>query len=117
MLGLFWSRTTATAALISAVISAVLSLLLKVYWSELPFMDRVGLVFLLCIFGRYLSPDARALIGIVLGCVAAKYFRHIDDNDADVHRIRLVRVHNADHSGVEPLGQFLVCLCFVSDSW
>ena len=49
MLGLFWSRTTATAALLSAVGSAVLSLLLKLYWPELPFMDRVGLVFLLCV--------------------------------------------------------------------
>ena len=49
MLGLFWSRTTATAALISAITSASLSLLLKVYWSDLPFMDRVGMVFLLCV--------------------------------------------------------------------
>ncbi len=49
MLGLFWSRTTATAALISAITSALLSLLLKVHWPELPFMDRVGLVFLLCV--------------------------------------------------------------------
>ena len=49
MLGLFWSRTTATAALLSAVGSAVLSLLLKLYWPDLPFMDRVGLVFLLCV--------------------------------------------------------------------
>ena len=49
MLGLFWSRTTATAALLSAVGSAVLSLLLKLYWPDLPFMDRVGLVFLLCL--------------------------------------------------------------------
>ena len=49
MLGLFWSRTTATAALISAITSAVLSLLFKVYWPNLPVMDRVGLVFLLCV--------------------------------------------------------------------
>ena len=49
MLGLFWSRTTATAALIAAIASAALSLLFKLYWPELPFMDRVGLVFVLCI--------------------------------------------------------------------
>lgn len=49
MLGLFWSRTTATAALLSAVGSAALSLLLKLYWPDLPFMDRVGLVFILCV--------------------------------------------------------------------
>jgi SSS family solute:Na+ symporter len=49
MLGLFWSRATATAALLSAVGSAALSLVLKLYWPDLPFMDRVGLVFLSCI--------------------------------------------------------------------
>ena len=49
MLGLFWSRTTATAALLAAIASAVLSLMFKLYLPELPFMDRVGLVFLLCV--------------------------------------------------------------------
>ncbi|MDG2461179.1 MAG: sodium/sugar symporter [Luminiphilus sp.] len=49
MLGIFWSKTTATGALLAAVGSAVLSLWLKLYWPELPFMDRVGLVFILCI--------------------------------------------------------------------
>ena len=49
MLGLFWKRATATAALLSAITSAALSLLLKLYWPDLPFMDRVGLVFLLCV--------------------------------------------------------------------
>lgn len=48
MLGLFWSRTTATAALLAAIASAAFSLLFKIYLPELPFMDRVGLVFLLC---------------------------------------------------------------------
>ena len=48
MLGLFWSRTTATAALLAAIASAAFSLLFKLYLPELPFMDRVGLVFLLC---------------------------------------------------------------------
>ncbi|MCH1610743.1 MAG: sodium/sugar symporter [Luminiphilus sp.] len=49
MLGLFWARTTATAALIAAIVSAALSLYFKLAWPELPFMDRVGLVFLLCV--------------------------------------------------------------------
>jgi SSS family solute:Na+ symporter len=49
MLGLFWSGTTATAALLAALASAVLSLLFKLSWPDLPFMDRVGLVFLLCL--------------------------------------------------------------------
>ena len=49
MLGLFWARTTATAALIAAIASAAMSLYFKLAWPELPFMDRVGLVFLLCV--------------------------------------------------------------------
>lgn len=49
ILGLFWARTTGTAALIAAIASAALSLYFKLAWPELPFMDRVGLVFLLCV--------------------------------------------------------------------
>lgn len=64
MLGLFWSRTTATAALIAAIASAALSLLLKLYWPELPFMDRVGLVFVMCVaigvLWSLLRPHAQA---------------------------------------------------------
>jgi len=48
LLGMFWRRTTASAALLAAVGSAVLSLSLKVWLPELPFIDRVGVVFLLC---------------------------------------------------------------------
>jgi SSS family solute:Na+ symporter len=48
LLGLFWPRCTATAALVSAIASVVLSTLLYFTWRSLPFMDRVGLVFLAC---------------------------------------------------------------------
>ncbi|QSX30627.1 sodium/solute symporter [Shewanella cyperi] len=49
LLGFFWKKTTANAALAAAIASALLSLTLKLLWPELPFMDRVGLVFLCCI--------------------------------------------------------------------
>jgi SSS family solute:Na+ symporter len=49
LLGFFWKRATATSALAAAISSAVLSILFKLFWPELPFMDRVGVVFLLCI--------------------------------------------------------------------
>ena len=49
MLGIFWKKTTSNAALIAALSSALLSLLMKVYWPTLPFMDRVGVVFICCI--------------------------------------------------------------------
>jgi len=48
LLGMFWQRCTATAALVAAVASAVLSLLFKFLAPGLPFMDRVGVVFLVC---------------------------------------------------------------------
>lgn len=48
LLGLFWKRASAAGALAAAVSSAVLSLALKLGWPTLPFMDRVGLVFVVC---------------------------------------------------------------------
>lgn len=48
LLGLFWKRASAAGALAAAIASAGLSLALKVLWPALPFMDRVGLVFVAC---------------------------------------------------------------------
>lgn len=48
LLGMFWQRTTATAALTAAISSALLSVLFKFGLPAVPFMDRVGLVFLAC---------------------------------------------------------------------
>jgi SSS family solute:Na+ symporter len=49
LLGMFWDRSTALGALVAAIASAVLSLVLKFAWPALPFMDRVGLVFIGCL--------------------------------------------------------------------
>jgi SSS family solute:Na+ symporter len=49
LLGMFWSRCTATGALVAAIGSFVLSLALWSAWPTLPFMDRVGIVFLACL--------------------------------------------------------------------
>ncbi|AWB69136.1 sodium transporter (plasmid) [Saccharobesus litoralis] len=46
--GMFWQRTTANAALLAGVGSAVFSVLIKVLFPEFPFMDRMGVVLLLC---------------------------------------------------------------------
>lgn len=48
-LGLFWKKANGNGALVAALGSAIFSLLLKIYLPELPFIDRVGIVFLLCI--------------------------------------------------------------------
>jgi SSS family solute:Na+ symporter len=56
LLGFFWKRTTANGALGAAIGSAVLSLGFKLLWPSLPFIDRVGLVFLLCmVLGMLIS--------------------------------------------------------------
>ena len=48
LLGLFWKRTTAAGAFAAALGSAVFSIVLKVYFPGIPFMNRVGYVFLAC---------------------------------------------------------------------
>lgn len=49
MLGLFWKRANEAGAITAAVGSFALSIALKLAWPSLPFMDRVGLVFLLAL--------------------------------------------------------------------
>ncbi|MET0129918.1 MAG: sodium/sugar symporter [Stenotrophomonas chelatiphaga] len=49
LLGLFWKRANEAGALAAAVGSFVLSVVLKLAWPSLPFIDRVGLVFLLAL--------------------------------------------------------------------
>ena len=48
VLGMFWKKATSLGALTAAIGSAVLSFGFKMLWPALPFIDRVGLVFLLC---------------------------------------------------------------------
>jgi len=49
VLGMFWKGATAAGAFAAAIGSAVLSVLFKVYMPDIPFMDRVACVFLLCV--------------------------------------------------------------------
>ena len=49
LLGLFWKRATEAGAIAAALGSFGLSIVLKLAWPALPFMDRVGLVFLLAL--------------------------------------------------------------------
>ena len=49
LLGMFWKKTTSSGALAAAIGSAVLSFAFKMLWPELPFINRVGIVFLLCV--------------------------------------------------------------------
>jgi len=54
VMGMFWKGATSMGALAAAFGSAAFSVMLKFGWPTLPFMDRVGLVFLLCLGLCYL---------------------------------------------------------------
>ena len=58
LLGMFWKKTSTAGALTAAIGSAALSLAFKLAAPELPFMNRVGLVFLI-------SAAAAILISLV----------------------------------------------------
>jgi SSS family solute:Na+ symporter len=47
LLGLFWKRANEAGAIAAAVASVALSWIFKIYWATLPFMDRMGVVFLI----------------------------------------------------------------------
>ncbi|MGD9584981.1 MAG: sodium/solute symporter, partial [Lysobacterales bacterium] len=49
LLGLFWKRANEAGALAAAIGSFGLSVVLKLAWPALPFIDRVGIVFLLAL--------------------------------------------------------------------
>ena len=49
VMGLFWRRATANAALVTAVLSIPLSALAKVLLPSIPFLNRMGYVFLLSV--------------------------------------------------------------------
>jgi SSS family solute:Na+ symporter len=49
LLGLFWKPASEAGALAATIGSFLLSVALKLFWPTLPFMDRMGLVFLLAL--------------------------------------------------------------------
>ncbi|MBL4602692.1 MAG: sodium/sugar symporter [Emcibacteraceae bacterium] len=49
ILGLFWSRATANGAIVAAISSFILSCGFYYFKPDLPFIDRVGLVFVICL--------------------------------------------------------------------
>jgi len=48
-LGFFWKRTTAPAALVAALLTIPLSTFLKFQFPEIPFLDRMGIVFVVLV--------------------------------------------------------------------
>ncbi|NCU11767.1 MAG: sodium/solute symporter [Sphingomonadaceae bacterium] len=62
LLGLFWKKASEAGAIGAAAASVILSYLLKIYFPAIPFMDRMGIVFLaslgLAVTLSYLVPAA-----------------------------------------------------------
>lgn len=50
MLGLFWKKTTRNAALVSAIGTVPLSAAISAFLPQIPFLDRMGIVFLVLAF-------------------------------------------------------------------
>ena len=76
LLGFFWPKTTSAGALLTALGSAVFSITFKLAWPELPFIDRVGIVFLMCI-----------AVGVIVSAIqgAEDHPDAIDYKDVDTH--------------------------------
>lgn len=48
LFGMFWRRTTANAAFITILVSIPISIFFKLFFPELPFLDRMAFSFLMC---------------------------------------------------------------------
>jgi solute:Na+ symporter, SSS family len=74
LLGLFWKRATEAGAIAAAIASVILSWLFKIVWASLPFMNRMGVVFLiaaaLAILISLLTPQKPGTDTIETGDVA-----------------------------------------------
>ncbi|RHW75016.1 sodium/sugar symporter [Colwellia sp. RSH04] len=97
--GMFWKKTTSKGALAAAIGSAVFSFALRALWPELPFMDRIGLVFLLC---------------LVLAIVVSKFSKATcTDNSVDVESVSFATTSSFN---LAALG-VTVILCILYATW
>jgi len=99
LLGMFWNKATAHSALAAAIGSALISFILKFFWPALPFMDRVGLVFLSCL-----------ALGVLISLVEGK---GVQENAVDVKGINFSTTANFN---VASIGVILI-LCALYATW
>ena len=89
LLGLFWERTTATAAMVAALVTVVMSAAFYIWLPDYPFMNRVGWCF---------------VVGMVVAVVIPAQAR--DEVDADVEAVEvLVDVEHVRLDGALPPGE------------
>ncbi len=100
LLGLFWKRANESGAIAAAVASVTLSWLLKTGWAALPFMDRMGLVFL-----------ASAALAIVVSLLTA------ERRDADTIMTGDVRYTTSTVFNVGALAVMLALVALYATWW
>lgn len=100
LLGLFWKRASEAGAIVAAVASVVLSYLFKVGMPAIPFMDRMGLVF---------------LISLALAVVVSLLVR----GRGDANRVRMEGVSFATPTtfNVAGIGVILVLIALYATWW
>ncbi|XOV80787.1 MAG: sodium/sugar symporter [Aestuariibacter sp.] len=99
-LGLFWKKANGNGALVAALGSAGFSLAFKFFWPALPFIDRVGMVFLMCLI-------LGALVSITTG----------DDGETKAVRLADINFHSAPTFNYAALGCVLILTALYSTWW
>ncbi len=54
LMGIFWKRTTYAGAVFAGLVTIPLTLLLEWCFPDMPFMNRTGIVFWICMVGCFL---------------------------------------------------------------
>ncbi|KQM63284.1 sodium transporter [Sphingomonas sp. Leaf17] len=100
LLGLFWKRATEAGAIGAAVASVVLSYLFRVVAPEIPFMDRMGIVFLLSLG-----------LAIVLSLLVK--------GRGDANRIKMdgVRFETSNGFNIAGIGVILILIALYATWW
>lgn len=100
LLGLFWKRATEAGAIGAAIASVVLSWLLRTVAPGIPFMDRMGIVFLLS-------------LGLAIGLSLAIRGR----GDADRITMEGVRFNTSAGFNIASLGVILILIALYATWW
>jgi len=101
LFGLFWKKATANGALAAAIGSFVLSVIFRQFWPELPFIDRVGMVFILC-----------AALAAVISLLDKK-----SDQSDNTITTEGVEYHTAASFNIASIGVIVILVALYSTWW
>ncbi|MCW8125884.1 sodium/sugar symporter [Microbulbifer halophilus] len=106
VLGVFWPRATANGALVAAIGSALLSLVLWKWWPELPFIDRMGLVFLICL-----------ALAVIVSLFENRDQVHTDSGGGEVVATGEINFATSQSFNLAALGVTLVLIALYATWW